>query len=63
MIFGINIEKKNPATVPTDWIINSSKEKIDFAINKDYKKIILKDLDTLGINEATLFPELDNQEI
>lgn len=61
LIFGINIEKKNPATVPTDWIVNSSKEKIDFTISKDYKKIILKELDTLGINEATLFPELDNQ--
>lgn len=61
LIFGINIEKKNPATVPTDWIVNSSKEKIDFTISKDDKKLILKDLDTLGINEATLFPELDNQ--
>ena len=61
LIFGINIEKKNPATVPTDWIVNSSKEKIDFTISKDDKKLILKELDTLGINEATLFPELDNQ--
>ena len=61
LIFGINIEKKNPATVPIDWIVNSSKEKIDFTIRKDDKKIILKELDTLGINEATLFPELDNQ--
>lgn len=61
LIFGINIEKKNLATVPTDWIVNSSKEKIDFTISKDDKKLILKELDTLGINEATLFPELDNQ--
>lgn len=61
LIFGINIEKKNPATVPIDWIVNSSKEKIDFTIRKDDKKLILKELDTLGINEATLFPELDNQ--
>ncbi|MEZ7744294.1 FRG domain-containing protein [Gemella sanguinis] len=61
LIFGINVEKKNPATVPIDWIVNSSKEKIDFTIRKDDKKLILKELDTLGINEATLFPELDNQ--
>ena len=61
LIFGINIEKKNPSKVPTDWIVNSSKEKIDFTISKDVEKLILKELDTLGINEATLFPELDNQ--
>jgi len=61
LIFGIKIEKKNPTTVPIDWIVNSSKEKIDFTISKDDKKLILKELDTLGINEATLFPELDNQ--
>ena len=51
----------NPAMVPIEWIVDSSKEKIDFTINKDDKKLILKELDTLRINEATLFPELDNQ--
>ncbi|EFW23715.1 FRG domain protein [Solobacterium moorei F0204] len=61
LIFGINIEKMNPAMVPIKWIVDSSKEKIDFTINKDDKKLILKELDSLGINEATLFPELDNQ--
>lgn len=61
LIFGITGEKKKPAMVPTDWIVNSSKEKIDFTIKKEDKKLILKELDTLGINEATLFPELDNQ--
>ena len=32
-----------------------------FVIEKDYKTIILKELDELNINEASLFPELDRQ--
>lgn len=65
LIFGINEEKNNHASLPKNWIVdedvNQNKEKIDFTVDKDMKKEILKELDTLGINESTLFPELDNQ--
>lgn len=67
LIFGINREKTNPASVPEKWIVGSqsgkadNKIEIDFTIHRDYKKEILKELDILSINESTLFPELDNQ--
>lgn len=63
LIFGINEEKGVCASIPEKWIVEftSKKEKIDFTIDKDSKNSILKELDTLGINESILFPELDNQ--
>ncbi len=63
LIFGINEEKSVCASIPEKWIVEftSKKEKIDFTIDKDSKNSILKELDTLGINESILFPELDNQ--
>ena len=57
LIFGINGSKGNPAQVPSEWILKG----FDFEIDAGSKDVILKDLDTLGFNESTLFPELENQ--
>lgn len=36
-------------------------ESVNLTIDKGAKEEIIKQLDRLGINESTLFPELDNQ--
>ena len=59
LLFGINNNKLHPAIVPDEWILN--KFVIDSQIDHSKKSIILDELDALGINEATLFPELENQ--
>lgn len=61
LIFGINEKKSLPAEIPNDWIINLELKGVDFEINNDRKDNILDELNLLGINEATLFPELENQ--
>lgn len=61
LIFGINGTKKNPANIPDKWILNLDLKGIDFKIDANSKESIQNDLDTLGFNESTLFPELDNQ--
>jgi len=57
LIFGISGSKANPAKIPTEWILKG----IDFEIDAGCKENIANDLDTLGFNESTLFPELENQ--
>jgi len=57
LIFGINGSKGNPAKIPSEWILKG----FDFEIDTGSKDNIANDLDTLGFNESTLFPELENQ--
>lgn len=57
LIFGINGSKNRPAEIPSEWILKG----IDFKIDAESKENIANDLDTLGFNESTLFPELENQ--
>ena len=61
LLFGINNKKVNPATIPDSWILNKNNTKFDFKIRDDRKQSILRDLDALGINESTLFPEIEQQ--
>lgn len=61
LIFGINGEKSVPAKIPTEWILNLDIKGVDFGVKNESKEEILKELDLLGINGATLFPELENQ--
>lgn len=56
LIFGINSNKKVPSNVPHTWI-TSFKIEIPFLM----KDQILKELDLLGFNQSTLFPEIENQ--
>lgn len=61
LIFGINGNKLNPARISINWILNSKEKNVDFNINHESKESILGELNVLGINEATLFPELEYQ--
>ncbi|TRX22042.1 FRG domain-containing protein [Flavobacterium franklandianum] len=61
LIFGVNGTKALPAKIPNDWIINLELKDVDFEINNNSKDDIIDELNLLGINEATLFPELENQ--
>lgn len=60
LLFGIDNCKSNPARVPNTWILNNRQE-IDLQIKHGRKRAILKDLDALGINDSTLYPELEQQ--
>jgi len=61
LIFGVDGKKANPAKIPTDWALNLDIKGVDFKIDNDSKDDLLKELNVLGINESTLFPELENQ--
>lgn len=61
LIFGINGVKSKPAIIPNEWILNLELKGVDFRIDNESKETIIKELNALGINEATLFPELENQ--
>lgn len=61
LIFGITGSKKIPCQIPSEWILNSTFSKFSFKIVKDQKKKILKDIDAMGINGSTIFPELEWQ--
>ena len=63
LIFGIGCEKTEPAQIPEEWLIGGANagESVNLTIDKGAKEEIIKQLDRLGINESTLFPELDNQ--
>jgi hypothetical protein len=61
LLFGIDKKKSKPAIVPKEWVLNKSVGRFDFKINNNKKSAIRKDLDTLGINGSTLYPELEQQ--
>lgn len=60
LIFGINATKTMQAEVKPSWIINRQNS-LDLKIPSDQKRNILDELEVLGIDESTLFPELDYQ--
>lgn len=60
-LFGITNKKSAPAYIPDDWILNKSLTNFDFIISKVEKQKILKDLDVMGVNDSTMFPELEQQ--
>jgi len=59
LIFGVKNTKFKPAEVPSEWILKPNGESI--IIPKSSKLKILEELDILGINRSTLFPELEDQ--
>ncbi len=61
LIFGVNGRKNQSAKIPNDWILNLKQKGVDFRIDNESKETILDELNALGINESTLFPELENQ--
>ena len=56
LVFGIDKEKRKPASVPQEYVL---KDNLRFIIDADSKKNILEELRLLGIHEAKLFPEID----
>jgi len=61
LLFGVTEKKANPAQVPSNWILNKSFKNFNLKILAEKKNSILKDLDALGINDSTLYPELEKQ--
>ena len=59
LIFGIAGNKRKSASVPDNWI-EETHSRINLQIFADRKRFILKELDNLGINQASLFPELQS---
>ena len=57
-VFGIQGNKTTPASVPEDYRFSTDSYRL--IINKSRKRKILGQLATLGINEATMFPEIDS---
>lgn len=53
--------KKPISKISKDWVIKGKEggKNHRIIINKKYKKIILEELNILGINTSTLFPEID----
>jgi hypothetical protein len=57
-VFGIQDNKTIPANVPESYRFSTESDRL--IINKSGKNKILGQLATLGINEATMFPEIDS---
>lgn len=58
LLFGIKDRKREPADVPSDWIVcGPGGPSISFTS----KHIIKRELEQFGISEQTLFPELESQ--
>lgn len=57
-LFGINEKKTVPAKIPENYRVTT--ESYRLIINKTGKKKILGQLATLGISDATMFPEIDS---
>jgi sulfur relay (sulfurtransferase) DsrF/TusC family protein len=61
MIFGIEANKMNPATVPFEWVLNRTDRTLKLKIKHTDKQGILDQLNVNGINKSTLFPEIEYQ--
>lgn len=56
LIFGINAKKTAPAKIPNHYHLASN---VRFLIDNKSKELILLQLEKIGINEATIYPEID----
>lgn len=59
LVFGVEKEKSEPSKINQDWILKPLSQNV--IIPAKSKKDILRELEILGINYSTLFPELDDQ--
>lgn len=53
LLFGCDGVKTRPASIPDRSVVTK------LTINRDKKRVILEQLETLGLSKATLFPEID----
>lgn len=58
-IFGINGKKTIPAKIPDDYLVTDESSQLIIKEQKGKEKILTQ-LARLGINEATMFPEIDS---
>ncbi|HAS1154214.1 TPA: FRG domain-containing protein, partial [Enterobacter cloacae] len=56
LIFGIKSDKSKPAEIPSAYQLKNG---VRFFIDKNSKELILAQLEKIGINEATIYPEID----
>jgi|APLak6261672720_1056091.scaffolds.fasta_scaffold11361_1 hypothetical protein len=61
LLFGVRGNKTIQADVPWTWVANKSSKILKLQIPANHKKNILAELDLIGLNDSTLFPELENQ--
>ncbi|MDO6777122.1 FRG domain-containing protein [Shewanella sp. 3_MG-2023] len=57
LLFGIDGNKHKPASIDKEWKYNPENKK--YIINHNDKATILKQLESIGISKAKLFPEID----
>jgi hypothetical protein len=57
-LFGVNSSKLNPSTISSRYIVTT--ESLRILVKHDEKVRILEQLASLGITEASLFPEIDS---
>ncbi|HDS2392640.1 MULTISPECIES: FRG domain-containing protein [Klebsiella pneumoniae complex] len=56
LIFGMKSDKSKPAAIPSKYQLENGTR---FFIDKKSKESILAQLEKIGINEATIYPEID----
>ncbi|NBR14398.1 MAG: FRG domain-containing protein [Crocinitomicaceae bacterium] len=61
LLFGINANKSRQAEVSYKWVLNKTDKSLSLTIPFDLKGKILDELNLLGFNHSTLFPEIENQ--
>lgn len=61
LLFGVRGKKITQSEVPENWVLNNRSKYLKLNIPAQQKRKILKELDLIGINDSTLFPELENQ--
>ena len=59
LLFGIGRDKTKPARIPDGWSSRGASDRL--IVTSNSKGDIVDELEMLGISEATLFPELENQ--
>jgi len=61
LLFGINANKSRQSEVSYKWVLNKTDKSLNLIIPLDLKGKILDELNLLGFNHSTLFPEIENQ--
>lgn len=61
LLFGINANKLRQAEVSYKWVVNRTDKSLNLIIPFDLKGKLLEELNLLGFNHSTLFPEIESQ--
>lgn len=57
-LFGVDKNKLNPSSIPSEFIVTNESRRV--LVKHDEKTKVLKQLGSLGISDASLFPEIDS---